>query len=74
MEKEINVFNNEIFTELLLKIRVRRKKKKFIIYHFLVKSHDPFFVQISETRPPPFNFRGEETMKENTLLFNFRSF
>ena len=36
MEKEINVFNNEIFTKLLLKIIVRRKKK-FIIYHFVVK-------------------------------------
>ena len=36
MAMEINVINNKIFTKLYLKIRVR--KKKFILYHFLVKS------------------------------------
>ena len=36
MEMEINVINKKIFTKLYLKIRVR--KRNFIIYHFLVKS------------------------------------
>ena len=36
MEMEINVINDKIFTKLYLKIRVR--KRNFIIYHFLVKS------------------------------------
>ena len=35
MEMEIKVINNKIFTKLYLKIRVR---KKFVLYHFLVKS------------------------------------
>ena len=34
MEMKINVINNEIFTKLHLKIRVRGKE---ISYHFLVK-------------------------------------
>ena len=36
MEMEVNVINDKIFTKLYLKIRVR--KRNFIIYHFLVKS------------------------------------
>ena len=38
MEIEINVINNKIFTKLYLKIRVYKRKRNFIIYHFLVKS------------------------------------
>ena len=32
MEMEINVINNEIFTKLLLKIRVRGKEISYIIF------------------------------------------
>ena len=36
MEMEVNAINYKIFEKLYLKIRVR--KRNFIIYHFLVKS------------------------------------
>ena len=41
MEMEINVIHNEIFTKLKLKDKSKRKRN-FIIYHFLVqsKSHE----------------------------------
>ena len=59
MEMEINIINNKISTKFYLKIRVR-KKKNFILHHFLVKSKaheriDPLItasVNIYQTKIP----------------------
>ena len=52
MEMEINVINNKIFTELYLKLRVR--KINFITYHFLVKRkpHEKIDLLITEKSIP----------------------
>ena len=64
-EMEINIINNKVFTKIYIK---NKRKRNFIIYHFLVESKphgriDLLSVNIYQTKKY-FN-RNENMLKEN---------
>ena len=58
---EINIINNKIFTKIYKK---NKKKKNFIIYHFLVESK-PHLLSVNIYQTKEYFNSDENMLKEN---------